>query len=261
MKVLALILFIALAAAQNVQIRIAHTSQNAGKLDVHFLEGNETKATISNVVFGQTTVYSELAIGNYTVKITKAGQEAPEFESAFEPHESNQVYSLVIVGLIGNETATPLALLTISDDNSAPATSLTSRIRFINAVAGETLKVDVYFNDQGPIFQGVDYKGITAYNSVGVDSYRIDIFEAGSTTNHLLAVNYQVVGGQVVTLIVDGIQNQTSVQVSTDKSYTYFQLRAAHTSPDAGSVDILVDDQKNLGAWFQHSHLLSRIHK
>jgi hypothetical protein len=178
------------------------------------------------------------------VKITKAGQEALELQTTFEPQEGNKVYSLVIVGLIGNETTTPFSLVTVTDDNSAPATSLTSRIRFINAVAGETLKVDVYFNDQGPIFPGVDYKEITAYTNIGIDSYRVDIFEAGSTTNHLLAVNYQVVGGQVVTLIVEGTQNQTSVQTSTDKSFTYFQLRVAHTSPDAGSVDISVDQEK-----------------
>jgi len=221
------------------QLRFTHAASNAGNVDVILDDGFGSTTAFGNVAYQASVGYSELVLSNFTLKVTPAGNKNTVLLSVYPGFVANAFYTVTLFGLTGPNAT--LSSLVVKDANAAPADSHTARLRFLHAVVGAP-NVDVLFNDK-IVFENVAYGQLFDYQNVGAAVYRIDLYET-NTNNHLQALNdYQIIGGQETTIVAMGTPGHIAIMPYNYYQYTYFQLRFIHTSPDAGTVSVLLEGE------------------
>ena len=151
---------------------------------------------------------------------------------------------LVTAVLVGSaalaDTATPLNAI-VSVDNTTVNMG-TARVRVVHA-SPDAPAVDVLVND-GVVFAGVPFEGITGFAAVPEGTYNVKVVPAGATGPVVIEANlplsngidYTVIATDVLARITPIILTATADQPATGMSW----VRFFHGSPDAPAVDIAV---------------------
>ncbi|MFK5602504.1 DUF4397 domain-containing protein [Haloferax volcanii] len=227
-------------------LRVAHLSPDAPNVDVYV----DDAVALSDVPFGAVSDYLSVPVGTRTVKVTAAGDESTvAFEGDLDVAEAT--YTVAAVGELSEETFEPLVL---EDDVSLPADD-TARVRVVHA-SPDAPAVDVTAGDT-VLFDGVSF---TQSGSVEVpaDTYALQV--RGDTESNdgdaVAEFDVELAGGTVYTVFAAGYLSPDDepadagfrpvAAVDAGSGGGGFvqrdvSLRAAHLSPDAPNVDVLVD--------------------
>ncbi|WP_411963467.1 DUF4397 domain-containing protein [Haloferax sp. YSMS24] len=225
-------------------VRVAHLSPDAPNVDVYV----DDDVALEDVPYGAVSDYLSLPVGTYTVKITAAGDESTvAFEGDVGVEEAT--YTVAAVGELGEGTFQPLVL---EDDVSLPDAE-TARVRVVHA-SPDAPAVDITAGDQ-TLFDGVEF---TQSGSVEVpaDTYTLQV--RGDTESNdgdaVAEFDVELTGETVYTVFASGYLSPP--EDAMDKAFEPIAvvdagmgggglldvaLRAAHLSPDAPNVDVLVD--------------------
>ncbi|WP_416839729.1 DUF4397 domain-containing protein [Haloferax sp. DFSO52] len=228
----------------NAMVRVAHLSPDAPNVDV-YVDGT---AALTDVPFGAVSDYLSVPVGPHTVKITAAGDESTvAFEGDVEVAEAT--YTVAAVGELGEGTFQPLVL---EDDVSIPDAD-TARVRVVHA-SPDAPAVDITAGDQ-TLFDGVEFTQ-SGTVEVPADTYTLQV-RGDTETNDGDAVaefDLQLAGETVYTVFAAGYLSPP--EDAMDKAFRPIAtvdagegggglldvfVRAAHLSPDAPNVDVLVD--------------------
>jgi hypothetical protein len=236
--------------SEMAMLRVAHLSPDAPNVDVYV----DDEVALSDVPFGAVSDYLDVPVGTRAVKITAAGDESTvAFEGDLDVAEST--YTVAAVGELGEETFEPLVL---EDDVSLPDAD-TARVRVVHA-SPDAPAVDVTAGDQ-TLFDGVEF---TQAGSVEVpaDTYTLQV--RGDTESNdgdpVAEFDVELVGETVYTVFAAGYLTPDDEPVDEAfrpiavvdagsgggglvEAEDEVSLRAAHLSPDAPNVDVLVDDE------------------
>jgi hypothetical protein len=228
------------AAYTYFEFRAAHTIFNAPAVSVYF--GNTFDRNLisaaSDVVFENISNYVAIPVetANFII-VTLSGNAI--YQSNFQA-TANAVLTGVITVVASNNAT--INVVTLSDDNSAPSDQVTSRVKFFHAIPNAPA-VNLRINGQ-TYFTNVSFSIASQYVSIpGKDNSLIEVTVGG---NSLFSVIANLTGGAIYSIFAEGfIPNVTTLIVNLDSAYQYFTFRAAHLSPNAPNVDIVLDDGKN----------------
>ncbi|KAB1194233.1 DUF4397 domain-containing protein [Haloferax sp. MBLA0076] len=250
-------------------VRVAHLSPDAPNVDV-YVDG---EVALSDVPFGAVSDYLSVPVGTRMVKVTAAGDESTvAFEGDVPVEEAT--YTVAAVGELGEGTFEPLIL---EDDVSLPDADM-ARVRVVHA-SPDAPAVDITAGDQ-TLFDGVEF---TQSGSVEVpaDTYTLQV--RGDTESNdgdaVAEFDVQLAGETVYTVFAAGYLSPP--EDAMDKAFRPIavvdagmgggglldvDLRAAHLSPDAPNVDVLVDEEVALsdvpfGAVSDYLGLTSGMHQ
>nr|WP_241431969.1 DUF4397 domain-containing protein [Haloferax mucosum] len=227
-------------------VRVAHLSPDAPNVDVYV----DDSMALSDVPFGAVSDYLSVPVGVRTVKITAAGDDSTvAFEGDLDVAEAT--YTVAAVGELSEETFEPLVL---EDDVSVPSDD-TARVRVVHA-SPDAPAVDITAGDQ-TLFDGVEF---TQSGSVEVPANTYTLQVRGDTESNdgdaVAEFDVEFVGGTVYTVFAAGYL--TSDDEPMDEAFRPIAavdagagggglvqrdvfFRAAHLSPDAPNVDVVVD--------------------
>lgn len=197
--VLALSIALPSAAPAQVQpdramLRIVHAAADAPPVDV-FVDNVQA---FGAVPYRRITPYDTLDAGSHTVRVVQASTLEPVIFEATVDLGTNTYNSIALVGQGSDVEALPLL-----DSSCLPPVD-TASIRFVN-VSPDAASLDVALIGspvlfQAPaalLFEDVPAGGQTAYRTVSVGTYDLELREAG-TNNVVLRLPGLVLGGAKV---------------------------------------------------------------
>lgn len=220
------------AAAQAGNVRIAHLSPDAPKVDV-LVNG---AIAFECVGFNEVTDYAQLPAGEYLVQVVPNG--------ATEPVVIETTLAVPAEGDFTAAAINPLDSITAAlfeDDNQRiPGTT---RVRFVHASPG-TPAVDIALADGGAVlFPDVSYGESGGYIEVPAGTYNLEARVAGTDIVALSLPGTALPGGSSITVWASGLLKGSpalGVAVSVDLA-PKAKVRVLHASPDAPKVDVRVD--------------------
>lgn len=120
---------------------------------------------------------------------------------------------------------------------AAPAD--TAKVRAIHAIPGAPA-VDIYVDGQ-KLLSSVSYRTSSEYITVPAGNYKVNIYEAGTTSPALLSKSVTAAPGAAYTVAAAGTIEEADIIVFTDEPYAppgSVKVRFLHLSPDAPAVDV-----------------------
>jgi len=231
--------------SSNAKVRVIHTSYDAPAVDIQV----DDALAISNIMYGETSGYAEIAEGTRNIKVTPNGAATPIVIEADLTLESNKEYSVYAVDQLASITAV------VSEDDRA-ANSSKAKVRFLHA-SPDAPAVDIKLNNgSGPaVFSNASFKDITNYTEVDAGTYTFVVTPTGSTNEVVVFEPISVTNGMVYTVIAHGTLDNmdqypfaTRVFIDNDMGDQYADFMFAtssvnvtHASPDAPGVDLIID--------------------
>lgn len=110
----------------------------------------------------------------------------------------------------------------------------------------EVAQVDVYINEE-LLQENLKYRKMTRFLPIGPGNNRIRVFPAGSKTNPILDTEVDLPKSSVITLAIIGMGSGTEVlpilQPINDVNPQEAEIRFAHLSPDAPSLNLFLNDK------------------
>ena len=222
------------AVAQAGNVRIAHLSPDAPKVDV-LVNG---QIAFECVGFNEVTDYAQLPEGEYLVQVVPSGASEPiVIETTLDIPEKGDFTAAAI-----NPLDSITAALFEDDNQRFPGRT---RVRFVHASPG-TPAVDIAIADAGAVlFPGVSYGESGGYIDVPAGSYDLEARVAGTDIVALSLPGTALPGGASVTVWASGLLKgtpQLGVAVSVDLA-PKAKVRVLHACPDAPSVNVRVDGE------------------
>jgi len=214
--------------------RFSHTSSNTDKVDVITEVGE--KVLFEGISYGETTTYMDLILLNNNLLITESGKKDHVLLRITPEINEDTAYTLALIGV--SSPVAPLDYLWLTDTLDAPASSKNAKVRMVHT-SPMTLSVDIFFNNQ-LVFKSLSYKDASTYAYLEAGVYRIDAFASSKYKTPLLSTSFNLTGGTIVTLFIEGFNNSFTIKSFTDASYSYFNLRVAHALPNVGKIGVLV---------------------
>ena len=121
-----------------------------------------------------------------------------------------------------------------------------SYIRFFHALPSDpVINVDIYVNNR-LIVTNLSYQDFTNYLTAYPGAYQVTIYPTGQKTGALIDVRVVLKPNEVYTAAVVGTPTDIGVELIDDvvraNSTAYAYMRFSNLSPNAGDVDIYIDD-------------------
>jgi hypothetical protein len=218
---LALVAFAAFIAScgssNSTQVRFVHAIRDAGPMDIDF---NTTKIFTDISFFGYqpSSGYTKVSSGSVTVEGVQTGTTTEVFSSTASLGSSQ--YTLVATGSATGVNGSAVNLLSISDNNTAPATG-NVEFRVIDGSQTEG-NVDVYIL-ANPVnggitppatISGLAYTQASGYITLPYNSngsgYTMYVTTAG-TTNPIFSQNLSSPTGSIRTLVLTDIYQGSTI--------------------------------------------------
>lgn len=234
------------------QLRVLHGSADAPAVDV-LLNGRTLAA---NVPFNGATAFLPVSPGKADFKVNVAGTSTTAL-AAMPELESGRFYTVMAVDQVA-----ALKPLVIPEDGLAPGSGQV-KVRVVHA-APKAPQVDVYVTAPSaslegttPTLSAVPFLGFSSALEVPASTYRIRITGAGAKTPVYDSGSVTLTEGSnlVLTAVEDfmGVSPVTLLGLTRDSAKPTIELsdaralvRAKHASPDAPSVDVVVNGSKAL---------------
>lgn len=228
------------------KVRVIHASYDAPSVDVAV---NSNKA-ITDLAYGLSSGYAELAAGETNVMVMPAGADDPVVISADLDLDADGEYTVFAMGALAN-----IAPVVALDDRLADATM--AKIRFAH-LSPDAPAVDIKLNDGNgtAVFENVAFGDVESYITVPGDSYTFAVTATGSSDEVIIYDPITVANGNVYTVTAIGtlaedmydftarvfVDNATGSEFVDLSSFGTANVMVVHASPDAPGVDLLVDD-------------------
>lgn len=127
--------------------------------------------------------------------------------------------------------------------------TINSFLEVLHALPGAD-KVDVYINEE-LLDQNLAYKKMSRFLPIGPGNNRIQVFPAGSKTNPVLDTEVDLPPSSVITLAIIGMVSAAEVlpilQPVNDINPREVEIRLAHLSPDAPTLNLFLNDNSEFG--------------
>jgi len=225
------------AQAGDARVRVAHASPDAPDVDV-WVDG---VVVLEGVPFRAVSDYLTLPAGDHNVKVSPAGATEPIVIDADLNLEAGTDYTVAAIGLLAD--IRPLVLI---DDNGAPEAG-TAHVRFVHA-SPDAPAVDVAVKGGPVIISDVAFGEAGVYTPVDMDRYDLEVRAAGTETVALELPGVVLRDGNVYTVFAMGLlAGGPDLEAVLTADVNPARVRVAHASPDAPTVDILVNDGKAFG--------------
>ncbi|UAW98874.1 DUF4397 domain-containing protein [Halopseudomonas nanhaiensis] len=241
------------AGDPGADLRVFHAAADAPDVDIYI---NGTRA-IAALPFGEATSFTRVPAEPLTVAVRAAGADSasePAFETTITP-VADTAYTVVAYGLLEGSDANAFDLLTIMDDRDTPAEGF-FRLFLLHA-AVQAGPVDVYLDTEEALGEPVisDFapgEDTDNYLELPVDSYRVRLTSAGDDTVVYDSgfVDFENGLSYFVGAIdrESGLSPVSLVALLNDPAFVTLEdqralVRAMHLSPDAPTVDVLVDGE------------------
>jgi len=213
------------------RLRLAHASPDAPAVDV-WLDG---EVAFAGLAYGQVTDYALVAAGRHSVKVVPAGAEEPVVIEAQLELEDGADYTASATGLL--EDIAPLLLM---DDNSLPEAGR-AHVRFVH-LSPDAPAVDVAVKGGPVLWSAVGFGEVGAYAAVDAGVYDLEVRATGGAAAALEVPGVLVRDGAVYTVFAMGLlAGDPPLAAVLTADVNPARLRAAHLSPDAPAVDVLID--------------------
>jgi hypothetical protein len=232
------------------QVRFLHGSPDAPDLDVFVNDDLEW----ADVGYLEGSGYHNIppGEGNLKVNVSDTTQTLVDELATVEKHTP---YSLIVVGFEAHMEA-----LLLEDDDTPPDTG-NVRVRVVHGSPSQPA-LDVYITEPDvplqyatPTLQDVEFKGFSPFVEMSEGEYRIRITLSGETEpiydSGMVTLDEDSISTAVVVDAVSGVSPVSLVVLTDDEQEpvievadTRCMLRLIHASPDASSVDVLLDDSE-----------------
>jgi phage baseplate assembly protein gpV len=222
--------------AGTAQVLVSHASPNAPGVDL--LVDNSVVGT--NLTYPNNTGYLTVPAGTRNIKVRVTGTTTTVID-ANVPLAANAVYSVFAADSVSN--LTPVVL---TDDLTAPAAGK-AHVRFVH-LAPNAPAVDIALQGGAVVFPNTVFKNSTAFTPLDAGTYNLEVRVAGTSTVVLSLPNVTFANGGIYTVFARGFVGGSGEQglgaqtIVNTQSTAPARVMAIHASPDAPSVDLLVDN-------------------
>ncbi len=231
----ALFLLSASSLSASTQLRVLHLSPDAPAVDI-WVDGS---VALSDVPFQGVSDYLEIEAGEYRIQVTPTGETEPVVIDATVNLDDNTTYSVAATGLLADESISPLVIVDNTENESGLA-----KVRFSHT-SPDAPPVDVALQGGDVLFPNRAFGETSDYISVPEGTYDLEVRLAGTpdvvlnlpgvalsaqTNYHVFAIG--LVGDTTLAALPTVISEAGPAEV-----------RVAHLSPDAPSVDVWVDGE------------------
>ena len=230
-------------------LRAIHLSPDAPAVDVFLNQGSS--AAVSALAFRDGTVYLEVDEGTYRIDIAPTGQTANDAVLTVDnlPLNKASYYTAVAYGPVASIQA-----LALEDDFTGLADG-NIRVRAIHTASGVG-QVDIWNVTAGvtpaALYTDVDYGVAGAYLDLPAGAYSLGfdvdddavpdlVYDLPALAAGTVANVFAVAEGSDVYLIAQFADGTTAKIDATPAVVDSVDLRVIHLSPDAGTVDIFVN--------------------
>ena len=231
-----------------LRIRVVHSSPSAPPVDVYVTapgaDINSATPTLSNVPFKTNSDFLEIPEGDYQIRITATGSKNPVYDSGTVPLNAGSILTAVAVDATGG--ASPVTLIVLTNDPATPSVEITdnrSRLRAVHA-SPDAPEVDILV-DNTVVLGNVAFKEFLDYTAVPAGARNVKVNVANTPTS-VIDVTPTLAGGTDYTVLavnfVAGIEPLLLTDDNRSPTPGNARVRVVHASPDAPSVDVLVDD-------------------
>jgi hypothetical protein len=234
-------------------IRVLHASSDAPAVDIYI---DDTRA-ISGLAFAEATSFTAVPARSLAVAIRAAGAPAdsePVFSATITP-AADASYTLVAYGLLAGGEGPAFDVLVIDDMVDTPAASF-ARLFVLHAAPGVG-PVDVYTQPGDslgdPLLEDFLPSADTGdYLEVPAGTYRIRITPAGASTVAYDSGDITLESGLSYFVAAldreSGLAPASLIALLNDPAFVRLEdqralVRALHLSPDAPTVDVLVNGE------------------
>jgi hypothetical protein len=217
--------------AADPNVRVIHASPDAPAVDIRI----NGAVAIPDLAFNEFAGYVSLPVGSYQVEVVPAGASKPVVIDATLNLAADTSYSVYAVN-----TLSAIEPLVVIDDRSPVANG--ARIRFVHA-SPDAPAVDIAVAGGPVLFSDVSFKEVEAGITVPAGTYDLEVRLAGTSTVVLPLNDITLGEGFAYTAVATGLafgSPALGALLLTDVTPPA-NVRIIHASPDAPSVDILVN--------------------
>lgn len=239
----------AMPTAGNVKVRVVHAAPKVASVDVYVTAPGAALAsatpTLAAVPFKGISGALQVPAATYQVRLTAAGAKTAVFDSGSVPLAAGS--DLVLIAIQQDGLGSPVSLLGLT---AAPATpkfelldALQGYLRVMHA-SPNAPAVDVLV-DGTVALAAVPYPVNSGYLPIASGSRNIKVNAAG-TANTVINANLPITSGQYQSVYAVNFLSAIEPLVVADNlsapAAGKAKLRVIHGSPDAGPVDVLVNN-------------------
>ncbi len=233
-------------AAGEVRVRVVHAAPGVAAVDVYVTAPGADLAlatpTLDDVVFKDASGQLTLPAGDYQVRITAGAGGAPVYDSG--PVTLPGGADLCVAAAETTEGASPVTLLALTGDPSAPVLPLTDRRALVRVVhaSPDAPNVDVLV-DGATALTDVPFRAASGYLEVNGGERRAQVNPTGTTTSVIDAVLTLMKTRAYTVLAVDRVAAIGALVLEDDRSAPgagNVRVRLVHAAPSAGDVDVYV---------------------
>ncbi|MDT3401883.1 DUF4397 domain-containing protein [Mucilaginibacter terrae] len=185
-------------APQSAVISVINASPDSQPVDFYL---DQNRANNSAINYGNGLDYLNAFVGKRTATFNQAGTTT-KIKSDTMTLVNNGVYTLYLTNLV----ATPEFVL-LKDNIVKPAAGQVS-VRFVHVSAG-TPNVDLVTSTGTVIASNIAYKSASAFASVAVGKYTLQVRQAGTSTVLATIADKDLAANSVYTVWLQGINGST----------------------------------------------------
>jgi len=235
----------------NARARVINATTDAGGVDLAVTGGD---SLFDDIGFGDGADYADIAPGSYSFDLR--GEDDRVIGTVPDILiEEARVYDIVALGQEADQTLNVLALVSIASPPCTEVlglegTSEDACVRVVHAAPGSGA-VDVYVNDS-PLITGLDFGTATEYVALPSGEGRAVRVTAAETPieEAIIEVDIALEAGQAYEILATGEQDNLEVLTSgvdlRPVPEDQARFRVIHASPDAGGVDVAIEEGATL---------------
>ena len=239
-------------AAGQVKVRVVHGAPSAPAVDVYVTAPNAaltgTTPTLAAVPFKAISGVLQVAAGSYQIRVTAAGSKDAVFDAGTVALAAGA--DLVLVAVDQNTGASPISLIGLTTDATAPRFELTdtrAQLRAFHA-SPNAPNVDILV-DNAVAAGNVPYLTAVGFVAVPSGARNVKVNAAGTSTT-VIDVTPTLAPGKAYTAYAVGFLASISALLVEDNltapTTGNAKIRVIHGSPDAPNVDILANNNRVL---------------
>ena len=203
-----------------------------------------TAPTLSNVAFTEFSDFLEIPEGDYQIRVTTVGSNAPVFDSGTLTLDAGSILTAVAVDATIGES--PISLVVLTNDPTTPFLEVADtrpRIRAVHA-SPDAPMFDILV-DNAIVVSNVAFKGVLDYTACPAGDRNIKVNVTGTATS-VIDATVPLANGTDYTVLAVNFAASIELLLLDDNTTTptpgNAKVRVVHASPDAPNVDVLVDD-------------------
>jgi hypothetical protein len=231
----------------NYLLRAINVATGIAAVDVYITQPGVdlglTAPGITNVSFGQTTVFLPQDTGNSELRVTRAGSKEVIYDAIITPIADKSLAEVIIFGK-GSAKLVNAAVLNI--DANGTGQVVDSNIAEFKVLNGTSLgaPLNVFVNGQLAL-ANIPFAGVSNYQKIGVGPQTVTVQSATNPGADLLTVMLDLDSATDTSVAISGPAGALRSLVLSDNNLPSAALRArvrfVNASPDLPAMDVYVN--------------------